>query len=263
VTTFAPNLLAGKHAFITGGTRGINLSIAHRFASAGAKVTVIGRDAERAANAEQQLRDAGATALALTADVRDFAALDATIKKAVETHGAIDVLVCGAAGNFPAPAAAMSSNGFKAVVEIDLVGAFHACRAAFPHLTKPGACVTFISANQAYLPAMLQSHVCAAKAGVDMMMKALAMEWGGSGVRLNSIAPGPIADTEGMARLASTPEARSAAEKRVPLGRFGTKEEVAGVALFLASPAAAYITGAVIAMDGGFGLGGFGMNPLG
>ncbi|CAN5824517.1 SDR family oxidoreductase [soil metagenome] len=263
MTTFAPNLLAGKHAFITGGTRGINLSIAHRFARAGAKVTVIGRDAERAANAQKQLEDAGATALALSADVRDYAAVDGAITKAVAAHGAIDVLLCGAAGNFPAPAAVMSTNGFKAVVEIDLVGAFNACRAAFQHLTKPGACVTFISANQAYVPAMLQAHVCAAKAGVDMMMKSLAMEWGGSGVRPNSIAPGPIADPEGMDRLASTPEAKKRAEKGIPLGRFGTKDEVAEVALFLASPAAAYITGAVIAMDGGFGLAGFGMNPLG
>lgn len=262
---FAPDLLSGKTAFITGGTSGINLAIAARFVRAGAAVTVLGRNPEKAAAARVHLaglRD-GARVRAATADVRDFAALDAAIGSSVTEHGPLDILVCGAAGNFSAPAAALSPNGFKAVIDIDLGGSFHAVRSAFVHLRKPGASVMFISATQAFMPAVAQAHACAAKAGIDMMMKVLALEWGGAGVRVNSIAPGPIGDTEGMRKLASTPEARARAEKNVPLGRFGTSDEVADLALFLASPAAAYVHGAVLCIDGGFGLVGFGMNPLG
>ncbi len=261
--TFRDGLLEGKHAFVTGGTSGINLAIAKRYARAGAKVTVVGRNPERAARARAELIAAGATALALNADVRDYAALEAVLAQSVLAHGPIDLLVCGAAGNFPAPAMAMSSNGFRAVVDIDLVGSFNTCRAAFAHLRKPGASVLCISAGQAFMPTLMQAHVCAAKAGVDMLMKVLALEWGGAGVRLNSLAPGPIEGTEGMARLASTPEARRKVDGAIPLGRCGTKEEMGEIALFLASPAAAYIHGAVLTADGGHALAGFGMNPLG
>jgi NAD(P)-dependent dehydrogenase (short-subunit alcohol dehydrogenase family) len=104
---------------------------------------------------------------------------------------------------------------------------------------------------------MLQSHVCAAKAGVDMMTRTLALEWARDGIRVNSIAPGPIADTEGMTRLAPTPEARKASERSVPLGRWGRKDEIAGIAQFLSSPMAEYITGVVLAADGGMNLGRF------
>ncbi|HXL67635.1 MAG TPA: SDR family oxidoreductase, partial [Xanthobacteraceae bacterium] len=97
----------------------------------------------------------------------------------------------------------------------------------------------------------LQAHVCAAKAGVDMLTRVLAIEWGGDGIRVNSIIPGPIEDTEGMARLAPSAEIRAAAQKSLPLRRFGTKAEVAELALFLASPMAAYITGAIVPVDGG------------
>jgi NAD(P)-dependent dehydrogenase (short-subunit alcohol dehydrogenase family) len=260
---FRDGILDGKHAFVTGGTSGINLAIAKRFARAGAKLTIVGRNPERAENARAELAASGATVQALNADVRDYAAIDAVLGRSVATHGPLDILVNGAAGNFPAAAVGMSSNGFRAVVDIDLVGSFNTCRAAFAHLRKPGASVLFISAGQAFMPALMQAHVCAAKAGADMMMKVLALEWGGAGVRLNSLVPGPIEGTEGMARLASTPEARARVDAAIPLGRCGTKEEIAEIALFLASPAAAYIHGAVVTADGGHALAGFGLHPLG
>lgn len=264
--TFKDDLLRGKHAFLTGGTSGINLAIAKRFAKAGARVTVLGRDPAKAEQARGEIEAVAAEtngALAVTADVRDYAAVDEALRKSVAQNGPIDILVCGAAGNFPAPALGMSANGFKAVIDIDLLGTFNTCRAAFEHLNKPGASVICISAGQAFMPAMLQAHVCAAKAGIDMLMRVLAMEWGGAGVRLNSIAPGPIGDTEGMRRLASNEEARAAVERAIPLGRWGTKDEIADVALFLSSPAAAYIHGAVIVADGGHALAGFGMTMMG
>ena len=256
MTVFRDDVLAGKRAFVTGGTSGINLAIAERFIEAGAEVTVLGRDPAKAARAADGL---GPRARAVTADVRDYEALAPVIAAA----GPIDVLVCGAAGNFPAPALGMSANGFKAVVDIDLLGTYHTCRAAFAHLRKPGASVIAISATQALAPALLQAHVCAAKAGIEMQIRVLAMEWGGAGVRVNSLVPGPIADTIGMAKLAPDEAARAKIERAMPLGRWGTKREIAEIALFLASPAAALMTGSTLVADGGQVLGGFGALALG
>jgi len=184
-------------------------------------------------------------------DVRDYAAVDEALRKTHEAWGEIDILLCGAAGNFPAPVTGMSSNGFRAVVDIDLVGTFHACRAAFDKLRKPGATVLSISATFAFSPTPLQAHVAAAKAGVDIFSKTLAIEWAPFGIRVNVITPGPIDDTEGMRRLAPTEVHRHKARGAVPLNRFGTKDEIADLALFLASDAAGFITGAVYVCDGG------------
>jgi NAD(P)-dependent dehydrogenase (short-subunit alcohol dehydrogenase family) len=108
-----------------------------------------------------------------------------------------------------------------------------------------------ISAPQAYQPMALQSHVCAAKAGVDMLTRTLALEWGPAGIRVNALTPGPIADTEGMDRLAPNEEVRAKLKEALPLGRFGTKDEIADLALFLCSEAAGYMTGGIYACDGG------------
>jgi NAD(P)-dependent dehydrogenase (short-subunit alcohol dehydrogenase family) len=134
------------------------------------------------------------------------------------------------------------------------VGTFNAARAAFERLNKPGAAVIAISAPQAGVAYPMQAHVCAAKAGVDMLVKTLALEWGGAGVRVMSIWPGPIEGTEGMERLAGDAETRKKVAGALPLQRFGTKEEVAQLALFLASDGARYCTGGVYTVDGGMGL---------
>lgn len=251
---FQPDLFKGKSVFITGGTSGINLGIARRFVAAGAKVTVLGRNADKARAARESL---GAHVLDVTADVRQPDQLAAALAQARDRFGEIDILVAGAAGNFPSPALAMSPNGFKAVVDIDLLGTFNALRLGYEHLRRPGAHVLAISAPQAQVPSMLQSHVCAAKAGVDMLVKTLALEWGALGVRVNSIWPGAVEGTEGMQRLAPTPESHARIAGAIPLGRFASAEEIAEVALFLSTDSARYVTGAVWAVDGGMSLVGF------
>jgi NAD(P)-dependent dehydrogenase (short-subunit alcohol dehydrogenase family) len=248
---FRERLLAGKTAFITGGGSGINLRIAERFAQHGAKVSLMGRTQEKLDAACAGIAAAGGEAMGVAGDVRDYAAVENALRRTHEAYGEIDILLCGAAGNFPAPVLGMSSNGFRAVVEIDLLGTFHACRAAFQFLRKPGASVLSISATFAFSPTPLQAHVAAAKAGVDIFSKTLAIEWAPHGVRVNVITPGPIDDTEGMRRLAPTEQHRQAAVKAVPLGRFGSKDEIADLALFLSSEAAGFITGAVCVCDGG------------
>jgi NAD(P)-dependent dehydrogenase (short-subunit alcohol dehydrogenase family) len=250
VTVFKEGLLRGKTVFVTGGSSGINLRIAEAFGLAGARVAINGRNVEKLESAVAGLKAQGIETSGHPADVREYRTLEA----ALGAVAPIDVLVCGAAGNFPSPAVMMSSNGFKAVLEIDVLGTFNACRAAFEFLRKPGASIINVSAPQASIPYAMQAHVCAAKAGVDMLTRTLALEWGGVGVRVNSISPGPIAGTEGMERLAPDLESRARMEKALPLQRFGTRDDIAQLALFLASDAASYITGSVLTCDGGMTL---------
>jgi NAD(P)-dependent dehydrogenase (short-subunit alcohol dehydrogenase family) len=245
---FTQDQLRGKTAIVTGGGSGINLAIAERFGEHGASVGLIGRTQEKLDAAAKSI---GKSAAGFAADVRDYDALSNAIRSIHDKFGKIDIVVCGAAGNFPAPALGMSANGFKAVIDIDLLGTFNTCRAAFEYLRRPGASIVNISATQAFIAMPFQSHVCAAKAGVDMLTKTLALEWGPQGVRVNSIAPGSVDDTEGMRRLAPTEEIRSAITGAIPLRRFGRKSEIADLALFLCSDAAQFITGTVMVCDGG------------
>jgi NAD(P)-dependent dehydrogenase (short-subunit alcohol dehydrogenase family) len=197
-----------------------------------------------------------ADATGFAADVRESEAIKTGVAELHTRWGKFDVVVSGAAGNFPALATGMSSNAFKSVVEIDLLGTFHVMQAVYPFLVKPGASVINISAPQAFIPMVGQSHVCAAKAGVDMITRSLCLEWGGEGVRINSIIPGPIDNTEGMKRLAPTEGIRKAVTKSVPLQRMGSADDIANACMFLASDYASYISGAIIPVDGGWAQGG-------
>jgi NAD(P)-dependent dehydrogenase (short-subunit alcohol dehydrogenase family) len=258
-TTAPPFDFTDRRVLVVGGTSGINLGIAEAFAAAGARLAVISRSPAKVTAAVERLSAHGRAATGAAADVRDAEAIARAIDNCAAALGeGIDVLVSGAAGNFPAPLLGMSSRGFGAVVGIDLIGSFNVLGAAHPHLAKPGGVVLHISAPQALHAMVLQGHVCAAKAGVDMLTRVAALEWGCDGIRVNSVVPGPIAETEGMARLAPTPEMERAVAATVPLGRLGTKADVADLCLFLASPWASFVTGAVIPVDGGIAAGGGG-----
>ncbi len=239
--------------FVAGGTSGINLGIAQTFAEYGARVFVISRSEEKVQAAVGSLRECGAQiADGMAADVRDVGAVKRAFERCAETLGEIDVLISGAAGNFPARANNISSNGFRAVLEIDVLGTHHVMTAGYPYLVKPGASVINISAPQTVVAMTGQSHVCAAKAGVDMITRTLALEWGPDGIRINSVIPGPIGDTEGMRRLAPTPDAMDAVRQMVPMRRVGTARDIAETCAFLASDQASYVSGAIIPVDGGW-----------
>lgn len=242
---------AGRHVLVSGGTSGINLGVARMFAREGAKVFTFSRSAEKVEAAVEELRALGAEAEGAVADVRDAAAVAGAVGRAAEVFGPVDVLISGAAGNFVARARDISSNGFRAVMEIDVLGTHHVMHAAYPHLRRPGAVVVNVSAAQAQVAMVGQAHVCAAKAGVDMLTRTLALEWGPEGIRVNSVLPGPIGDTEGMKRLAPDEASLAAKIASVPLRRMGRVEDVAQLCGFLCSEAASYITGAVIPVDGG------------
>lgn len=249
---FRAKLLDGRVALVTGGGSGIGAGIAKRLAEHGATVGLLGRTLEKLEGVAAEIRAGGGRAECFAADVRDYAAVEGAVGALVAAHGRLDILICSAAGNFLAPAASLSAGGFKAVIDIDLLGTFNACRAAFEPLAKQSGCIVSITATQAWVPTPLQCHAGAAKAAIAKLTQDLALEWGPSGVRVNAVAPGPIADTEGMKRLAPPDAAaREKLEKGLPVGRFGTVDEIADVTLFLVSDAATFVTGTTLVVDGG------------
>ena len=254
-SAFRTDLLAGQVALITGGGSGICRGIAEAYLAHGATVVITSRSAERLETAAAELTDGlgldRGRCLALAADVRDFGAVEGVVARTLTELGRLDVVINGAAGNFLAPAASLSSNAFRTVLEIDTLGTFHVCKAAFAGFMKQhGGSIINISATLHYTGVPMQMHPGAAKAAIDAMTRHLAMEWGPSRIRVNGIAPGPIGDTEGMKRLLPEPM-KEKLRKKIPLQRFGTSADVADSALFLASDAARWMTGTTLVVDGG------------
>lgn len=243
---------SGTTVVVVGGTSGINRGVAELFAKHGASVAVASRSQDKVDDTVAALTALGASACGFAADVRDVDAIAAGLADVHERLGAFDVVVSGAAGNFPATVNGMSANAFRSVVEIDLLGTFHVMKSVYPYLKKPGAGVINISAPQSFIPFEAQAHVSAAKAGVDMITRSLALEWGAAGVRVNSVVPGPIDGTEGMKRLAPTEDMRQRVVDSVPLRAYGSPEDIGNACLFLGSPLAAYVSGAVLPVDGGW-----------
>ncbi|OPG72102.1 short-chain dehydrogenase [Pseudomonas ogarae] len=251
-SVFKSGLLNGQHAIITGAGSGINKRIAERFASQGAAISIIGRNQEKCQAAAEVIRAQGGKAAGFSADVRSFEALADAFELAIEQFGPADICIAGAAGNFVAEAGTMSAKAFRTVIEIDLLGTYNTFRAVLPLLRTGGGNLLAISAVQASMPTAAQSHVCSAKAGIEMLIRTLSIEWASKGIRCNAISPGPVADTEGMVRLA--PDGNSSWDRllaTIPMGRAADRDEIADLALFLCSGAASYINGTSIAIDGG------------
>jgi peroxisomal 2,4-dienoyl-CoA reductase len=251
MNTFVPNLLEGQAAVITGGGSGLGLAIAEAYASHGASVLIASRNAERLEAAGKQLARHGHPVETFPLDVRKSADVDRMIDHAWEKFGRLDHLVNNAAGNFFSPASQMSDNAFAAVLNIDLFGTFYCSRAAaqrWQDKDKPGRILN-ISMTLHYrgFPGMV--HASSAKAGIDAMTHTLAVEWAPL-IRVNAIAPGPI-PTEGVKKAFEIGGQFALPENAIPLGRWGKPEDIGQAALFLASPAADWITGTILVVDGG------------
>src|SRR5215831_5326169 len=262
---FDSRTLFDKSIIVTGGGSGLGLAMAAQFASLGAKVTIAGRTQEKLDSALKEIRAAareGGDADLFAADVRDPAQVEKLIGFSADRFGKIDGLVNNAAGNFLVAAEDLSPNGFDAVVRTVLHGSVFCTLAVGKHLLarkSPGAIVSIVTnyAASSSGTAFALPSACA-KAGVLAMTRSLAVEWGYAGIRLNAIAPGPIPTEGAFSRLMASPEAEKNALSRIPLGRFGRKEEIANLATFLLSDLCPYQTGDCVTMDGGEWLAGAG-----
>lgn len=250
-SAFPDDLLAGAHVFVTGGGSGLGRAIAEHAARVGATISICGRRRARLDETVAELRTLGADAHAASCDLKDPEAVERAITELEQAGGPITHLVNNAAGNFLAFTEDISPRGFDAIVRTNLYGTFYAtqaCGRRWIERETPGTVLsiatTYAGSGSAYLVPSAVS-----KAGVVTLMKSLAVEWGRHGIRLNAIAPGPVPTKGAWSRL--VPEGLDAElQRRVPLGRYGTKEELGTLALFLLSNLSAYITGEVIAMDG-------------
>jgi 2,4-dienoyl-CoA reductase [(3E)-enoyl-CoA-producing], peroxisomal len=260
---FPPDLLAGKVALITGGGTGIGLGIAGCLAAAGATVAIASRKPEHLDPAAEALRSTGATVTTVETNVREPEAVKGMVERVATVHGRIDLLVNNAAGNFYAPSATLSSNAWRAVVETDLYGTFYCSQAVHPVMqAQGGGRIVSISMTLHYRGWPLMAHATAAKAGVDALTRTLALEWAPDRITVNAIAPGPI-PTEGVKKAfappggaPNVPAMDQYAARAIPLGRWGTPEDIGHLVTFLASPAGDWITGSIFVVDGGSWLAG-------
>ncbi len=248
--------LKGQVAVITGGGTGLGLAMAREFSRLGARLVLASRKPEHLEPAVEEIRGRGGEALAVPTDVRDPQQVDRLVEETLRAYGRLDTMVNNAAGNFVCRAEDLSPNGWRAVVEIVLHGSFFCSRAAGRHMiAHGGGNILSILATYAWTGGPGTVHSASAKAGVLAMTRTLAVEWARHGIRVNAIAPGTIPTPGASGQLWADPAVEARLKARIPLGRFGTQEELAHAAAYLVSPYADYITGEVLTMDGGAWLG--------
>ena len=254
-SVFRPGLFEGRVAWVTGGGSGIGRCCAHELAALGATVVVSGRTAARLDAVVAEIGADGGRAEALPFDIRDEDAVKAAVDTVVSRHGRIDALVNNAGGQFPSPLSAISKRGFEAVVSNNLTGGFLMMREAYAQsMQKHGGAIVNMTADfRNGMPGM--GHSGAARAGMANLAMSAAFEWASSGVRVNAVAPGWVAssgmDTYQGAVRALIPKLKA----HVPLRRLATEAEISAAIVFLLSPAAAFITGVTLQIDGGASLG--------
>lgn len=250
---FSKDTLKGRAALITGGGSGLGLEIAIAYARLGASVMLAGRSEDRLRTAADAIAAEGGSVAICKTDVRNYEEVKRAVESTVDRFGSLDILVNSAAGNFVCPTAELSPNGFRTVVDIDLNGTFHCCHAAYPHLkaSKAGASIISIITMLGVTGWPGAAHAAAAKGGILALSRTLAVEWGDDQIRVNTISPGPIGDTEGVRKMYIETGRGELEAKKTALGRFGRREDIAHAAVYLASDLASYVTGENLIVDGG------------
>jgi citronellol/citronellal dehydrogenase len=252
-TVFRPGLFAGRSAIVTGGGSGIGRCIAHELSALGAKVALIGRKMEKLEAVAKEIADVGGTAVCHSCDIREEERVRETVAAVVAEYGRIDYLVNNAGGQFAAPLEAISGKGWDTVVRNNLTGGFLMSRECYTQSMKaasrdgnPGAIVNIIADMWAGMPNM--AHSGAARAGMLNFTETAALEW--APIRVNAVAPGWIASSGMDHYPESMADHIRGLPKKVPLGRLGTESEVSAAVVFLLSPAAAFISGSYLRVDG-------------
>lgn len=250
---FTNDTLTDRVALITGGGTGLGLEIATTYARLGACVMLVGRNQERVQAAAESINQAGGKAAACQADVRNYDQIKAAVEATVQQFGSLDILVNNAAGNFVCPTADLSPNGWRTVIDIDLNGTFYGCHAAYPYLkaSRHGGSIISMITMLGVSGWPGAAPAAAAKAGILGLSRTLAVEWGGDQIRVNTISPGPIGDTEGVRRMYIETGRGELEARKTALGRFGLKQDIANAAVYLASDLASYVTGENLVVDGG------------
>ena len=249
---FADELLHGRVALITGGGTGIGRGIALAMSAYGASVVLASRNGLHLDEAAAEIRAQGGRVLTAPTDVREPLQVDAMLAAAVETFGRVDVLVNNAAGNFLASARRITPRGWRALVDTTLNGTFYCSQAVGERMIEQGGGrVINITATLHFKGSPGLMAATAAKAGVEAMTKTLALEWARYNILVNAIAPGPIYSPGANRNLWSDEAFHDKVRRGVPLGRFGAIQDVANMAVYLASPAGDYMTGATLVVDGG------------
>ena len=249
-SVFAKGLFAGKVIIVTGGGSGIGRCVAHELAALGAHTVLVGRKLEKLQVVMDEITSDGGAASFWVCDIRQEEVVKQTVAAVLAAHGRVDGLVNNAGGQYMMPLEAISAKGWEAVINTNLTGGFLMARECFVQsMNKQGGSIVNIVADMwGSMPGM--GHSGAARAGMVSFTETAALEWAGRGVRVNAVAPGYIASS-GMDNYPPemAPMLREMS-KTIPLGRFGTEAEAAAGVVFLLSPAASFISGSTLRIDG-------------
>ena len=250
--TYSKLELNGKVAVVVGGTSGIGRAIALGFAEAGADVVPTSRRAEQVENTAREIEKLGRRSLRVTSDVADRESLERVLSEAVGAFGKVDVLVNSAGTTKRAPTLTFLEEDWNNIIDTNLTGTLRACQVFGGHMLERGAgAIINIASLSTFVALNEVAAYSASKAAVGSLTKSLAIEWSSRGVRVNAIAPGVFRTALNQKLLDETERGREFLV-RTPMKRFGNVEELAGAAIFLASDAASFVTGEIIAVDGGF-----------